>query len=136
MPLLRLVHQIYSIIADAIEYDKEQNKLSNESYADLNDSVKELKINTALNQQYNHISQQHRLSGAGGLGNQVVESGIDLVGGVVGMQHAISGQNQKDCWRFMAGILELREFIPEPKYVEKVGKTEGKIFFFLNIYKL
>ena len=27
MPLLRLVHQLYSIIADAIEYDKEQNKL-------------------------------------------------------------------------------------------------------------
>ena len=26
MPLLRLVHQLYSLIADAIEFDKEPNK--------------------------------------------------------------------------------------------------------------
>jgi hypothetical protein len=111
MPLLRLVHQIYSIIADAIEYDKEQNKLTNESYSDFNDSVKELKINT--NQNYiNQHHHRHQPSSTGGI--------------VLGTHNRTGSQQQKDfkehkdCWRFMAGILELREFIPEPKYVEKV----------------
>lgn len=90
MPLLRLVHQIYSIIADAIEYDKEQNKLNSASNllkdADKNTAskVNSLKNNASNNQLFVQPNQLNR-----------------------------------DCWKYMAGLIELRDFIPEPKFVEK-----------------
>ncbi len=47
MPLLRLVHQIYSIIADAIDYDKEQAKSARNIQAD---DTLESNLNQAGNQ--------------------------------------------------------------------------------------
>lgn len=82
MPLLRLVHQIYSIIADAIEYDKESSTSSRA-------------VETKLSPSYK--------TGLVASGNQ---------------QLLVS----RDCWRFMAGLIELRDFLPEPKPPEKVNK--------------
>ncbi len=93
MPLLRLVHQIYSIIADSIEFDKEQNRLllksNQESFNNselLNESI--FKLNNQL--------QQHQ---------QIQSPNLN--------------SNRKDCWKLMAGVLELREFVPDVKYLEK-----------------
>lgn len=95
MPLLRLVHQIYSIIADAIEYDKEQNK---------------------MNSSLNFKEEQH--SEAAYL---VKIQNFNQMNLMLNQQQNLNLNLNKDCWKYMGGMLELREFIPEPKYVEKVG---------------
>lgn len=95
MPLLRLVHQIYSIIADAIEYDKEQNKQS--MVASISEEEKK-KLEEA------------------GTGSKLNSFKMGQTG-LLGQQNF---GNSRDCWRYMAGLIELRDFIPEPKYVEKV----------------
>lgn len=82
MPLLRLVHQIYSIIADAIDNEKEQNKIN--SSLCLKEHLKE------------HLNQSIFLN-------------------------VPSPNSNKDCWKYMNGLMELRDFVPEPKYVEKVN---------------
>lgn len=90
MPLLRLVHQIYSIIADAIEYDKEQSSSSSRTMTGATSSMvntdNKLMAQTAQNQ----------------------------------LMTAQSFVNNRDCWRYMAGLIELRDFLPEPKQLEKV----------------
>lgn len=115
MPLLRLVHQFYSIIADAIEYDKEHNKqIANQSFTELSDSIKELRINAVNNQPYNRMTSYHASASS-----PILPSSHQPTSNATGTSGVQSVLHHKDCWRFMAGMLELREFIPEPKYVEK-----------------
>lgn len=100
MPLLRLVHQIYSIIADSIEYDKEQ--ASSRTMTAATSSL----VNTD--------------SAAGPIAGSKMSS---FKTGLIAQNQLISAQNfvnSRDCWRYMAGLIELKDFLPEPKHVEKV----------------
>ncbi len=92
MPLLRLIHQLYSIVADAIEYDKEQNKVID-------------KINT------NNIETNQQIF------NEVEKNNTKTIKFV-----------NRDCWRYMNQILELRDYVPEPKYVEtnEIGRKNSQ----------
>ena len=94
MPLLRLIHQLYSIVADAIEYDKEQNKVID-------------KINTTNNIE----PSQHLIFNAEEKNNAKTIKFVN-----------------RDCWRYMNQILELRDYVPEPKYVEtnEIGRKNSQ----------
>lgn len=106
MPLLRLVHQIYSIIADAIEYDKEQmgwtksaataTATSSGTAANMDSKLSSFRTTMANN------------PAALTAHNQLVMNAQNFA------------NNSRDCWRYMAGLIELKEFLPEPKPVEKV----------------
>lgn len=97
MPLLRLVHQIYSIIADAIEYDKEQAI----------EASRALMAAAAASSAANNV----------GIGGKNIGS---FANPFVGQQFQL--QQSRDCWRYMAGLIELKDFLPEPKHVEKVAQ--------------
>ena len=88
MPLLRLVHQLYSIIVDAIENDKEQHE--------------QQKLPPPLPLPL-------------GSGNGDTGPPPPPLSDTPSQSEAA----RRDCWRFMNQILELREFVPEPKYLEK-----------------
>jgi hypothetical protein len=107
MPLLRLVHQIYSIIADAIEYDKEQTK----------------QLNSASN-----LLKEAAGSGSGKLPSKVNSLKSTSTNPAVLNANVMPQQNvNRDCWKYMAGLIELRDFIPEPKYVDGVGVGSGEL---------
>lgn len=105
MPLLRLVHQIYSIIADAIEYDKEQAIEASRAL---------MAATAAANSGANNV----------GIGGKNIGS---FANPFVGQQ--LQFQQTRDCWRYMAGLIELKDFLPEPKHVEKVVKFNFYIYF-------
>ncbi len=97
MPLLRLAHQLYSIIEDTVDYDKEQNKLNN--YNSL--TTEELMLTESLLNTENFPNQSVFFNRNSFKNNRY------------------SSGSKKDCWKFMEDIVEMRELPPGQKYQEK-----------------
>lgn len=101
MPLLRLAHQLYSIIADAIDYDKEQNKLM---------YVTSTNASAPLEEPDNHeifplMSDLKQM-------NYFNRNSLNR-----SIRHVVG--TRKDCWKFMDEIVDSKEMVPGAKYTEK-----------------
>jgi hypothetical protein len=117
MPLLRLVHQLYSIIEDAIDYDKEQNKLlhnnlSVNEYLHLPGETPTDLFNT----ENTFPAVQKQTSFRNSLNRNSLNRGTRFV----------SNANRRDVWKFMDDIIENRELVPGQKYSEKDEVTHTK----------
>jgi hypothetical protein len=100
MPLLRLVHQLYSIIEDAIDYDKEQSKLLVAAATDFADWPLDLPLDTADNPLHRQASFKRNSLSRG--------------------PRFASSANRASVWKFMDDIIENRELLPTgTKYTEK-----------------
>ena len=107
MPLLRLVHQLYSIIEDAIDYDKEQNKLlhnnlSVNEYLHLPGETPTDLFNT----ENTFPAVQKQTSFRNSLNRNSLNRGTRFV----------SNANRRDVWKFMDDIIENRELVPGQKF--------------------
>lgn len=110
MPLLRLVHQLYSIIADAIDYDKEQNKLMCTSFPGTTGEELAYEPVDSMNQ-FPLIAdfKQHPFNR-----NSLNRSGRYVAG------------TKKDCWKFMDDIIENRELAPGQKITTESELTSSQ----------
>ena len=102
MPLLRLAHQLYSIIADAIDYDKEQNKLMNITATNASARFAEEPENHEIFPLMSDVKQTNYFN------RNSLNRSIRHVAGT-----------RKDCWKFMDEIIDNKEMVPGQKYSEK-----------------
>ncbi len=107
MPLLRLVHQLYSIIADAIDYDKEQNKFMT-TLAPTNPLLDPLDIHLHLSEHQDSLSQLPTLLRSNSYRNHLANS------------------SRRDCWKFMDDLIENGQKVTVETEVKQSKKSVPK----------
>ena len=139
MPLLRLAHQLYSIVADAIEYDKDEidwnNAVGIESIDNSSNELTARKLDSRI--KYQDLDYEYNLSD----NENELESGEDEVRKNQDQQqkfirkHQSKPSNQsinKDCWTFMNSVVQLKDK-PQVKISGAPYSGKDKIYDIKNL---